>query len=104
MSATPAREYVVAALRRLGILDAYDAAKFRWVISKARAANEEFAQDHPDFALPSLALCYDAYAHVSYPDYYESGRRHAEFFAGLIRRHAPAACAVLEWGCGPAQR
>lgn len=103
MSATPAREYVVAALRRLHLLDAYNAAKFRWVAAKARAANEAFVREHPDFPLPSLALCYDAYGHVGYPDYYASGRRHAAFFAEQINTHIPADATVLEWGCGPAR-
>lgn len=107
------REYVVAALRAIRLLPAYNAAKFHLVVAKARADNEAFVREHPGFALPPLPLCYDAYAHTGYRDYFESGRKHAAFFAARIAEHAHVAAtflspesknlAVLEWGCGPAR-
>jgi SAM-dependent methyltransferase len=110
---THPREYIVAALRATRLLPAYNAAKFHYVVAKARAGNEAFVREHPDFPLPPLPLCYDAYAHVGYRDYFESGRNHAEFFGGKIAQHAQGAAtflspesgslAVLEWGCGPAR-
>lgn len=103
MSPAPAREYVVAALRATRLLPAYNAIKYRVVVGRHDAANRAFQAAHPDFAVPPLALCYDAYGHVSYPDYHESGRGHAAFFAGLINRHSGPDASVLEWGCGPAR-
>jgi len=100
---THPREYIVAALRATRLLPAYNAAKFHYVVAKAKADNEVFVREHPEFPLPPLPLCYDAYAHVGYRDYFESGRKHAEFFAGKINEHATADPAVLEWGCGPAR-
>jgi SAM-dependent methyltransferase len=64
--------------------------------------NREFAQRFPDFALPPLWLCFDAYNHVDLFHYRESGQRHAFQLAQLIQKHRPnEAVAVLDWGCGP---
>ena len=98
-----AREYVVAALRATRLLNAYNAAKFFYVAARARSGNDAFRREHPGFIVPPLALCYDAYAHVGYRDYFESGRKHAEFFAAQINTHVSENAAVLEWGCGPAR-
>jgi SAM-dependent methyltransferase len=81
----------------------YNTAKFHFVVSKAKANNETFVREHPGFSVPSLELCYDAYGHVSYPDYFASGKKHAAFFAGLMNEHGLRDAAVLEWGCGPAR-
>jgi SAM-dependent methyltransferase len=102
-NAAQVRERLVAVLRALHLLRAYDSLKRHWATRRARPDNAAFARAHPDFPVPPLDLCYDAYGHVSYREYAESGRTHAAWISGRIAQHAPAATAVLEWGCGPAR-
>ena len=99
-----AREYVVRILRFTGLLSLYDRLKFHACVARAREQNDAFVLEHPDFTLPPLELMYDAYAHVQYRVYHDSGRTHAEYLAGLARQHATSPIqSVLEWGCGPAR-
>jgi SAM-dependent methyltransferase len=98
------RERIVATLRATGLLQAYNEAKFVWLAARTAGGNAAFRREHPDEAFPPLRLAYDAYGHIGLRDYHASGLRHAEFVAGLIRKHAgPGSQRVLEWGCGPAR-
>lgn len=99
-----AKERIVATLRALGLLQLVNEVRFVGVAARAAADNKAFRAEHPGEAFPPLRLAYDAYGHVGLRDYHASGLRHAEFVAGLLRRHAgPGPLTVLEWGCGPAR-
>jgi SAM-dependent methyltransferase len=103
MTASP-REALVGALRRLRLLQTGDRVGFLLAALRARRENNAFRRRNADFPTPPLSLCYDAYGHVRYEVYRETGRRHAEFIASLIRAHGPpGALDALEWGCGPAR-
>ncbi len=89
-------------LRRLHLLDVAEAMRLPLEIHRRRSENRQFKQQHPGFELPPAALAYDAYGHLSWAYYLQSGLDHARLFADLISRHHPGqAIAVCEWGCGP---
>jgi len=58
--------------------------------------------EHPDFPVPPAALAFDAYNHVNWRAYHDSGALHARLIGGLIREHLSGdSHRVCEWGCGP---
>jgi SAM-dependent methyltransferase len=69
---------------------------------RARARNRAFALANPDFIAPPDDLSFDAYHHVDWTFYRDTGRSHAEVYARVIAENRPAGhLDILEWGCGP---
>lgn len=69
---------------------------------RARARNRDFQLANPDFAIPPEDLAFDAYHHVDWAAYRDTGRRHATVYARLIaERIQSRRLDILEWGCGP---
>ncbi len=97
------REKIVRILRACRLLSLYNAVKFQLIRMRYAGDNRRFRESNPDFAVPPLALAYDAYSHLSLSDYKRTGELHGAFIATLIREHAPNATNILEWGCGPAR-
>jgi SAM-dependent methyltransferase len=95
---------VVRLLRTTGLLQIYDTLKFHACVAAARSENRSFVAEFPHVTLPPLDLMYDAYAHVRYRIYHDSGRCHAEYLVDLALKFADSPIrSVLEWGCGPAR-
>ncbi len=91
-------------VRRIVPLAMVDYASYLWQVAKCRRANRRFLATLGHFPVPPRALAFDAYSHVDWRVYYETGRRHAQFFAELIGRHLPPGpLRICEWGCGPAR-
>jgi SAM-dependent methyltransferase len=91
-------------IRSLGLLEVADRVRFlqRW--AQSAGPNRAFLHAHPDFVVPPADLAFDAYNHVNWAAYYETGLEHARMFAGVIQETMPpGALSVLEWGCGPAR-
>jgi SAM-dependent methyltransferase len=93
---------LISLIRSLGLLKAADTVKY-WIHRLLLAPrNAAFRRRNPDFRVPPHDLAFDAYNHVDWHAYRDSGLRHAGVFAGIIRRHCPGnALDILEWGCGP---
>ena len=99
-----AREQLGLALRRLGLGPALDRALLALELLRHGRANRQFLAAHPGFVPPPADLAYDAYHHVSWPLYFETGIAHARYFGNLVRRHASSpSLRFCEWGCGPAR-
>lgn len=94
---------LVQGVRATGLLKAADTVKYWLGRARSRARNAAFVQRHPDFATPPDELAFDAYNHVDWPAYRDSGLAHARLFARLMAAQpaAQGALQVLEWGCGP---
>jgi SAM-dependent methyltransferase len=95
---------VATKLRRMGWIKAYDTVRFISAVWNTKDRNRLFLHEHPGFAVPPLGLAYDAYNHVNWEQYHDSGLVHAECFAGIINdQNFGNEPRVLEWGCGPAR-
>jgi SAM-dependent methyltransferase len=89
-------------IRSLGVLRYADAVKYGLQRLRVGARNRRFVRANPGFAVPPYDLAFDAYNHFDWHAYHDSGRRHAEIFARIIRQHgAGPGLRILEWGCGP---
>jgi SAM-dependent methyltransferase len=99
---TTARQRIARLLRKARLLTLADRVTL-WVERVRRyRANRRFLAEHPEFAVPPAALAYDAYNHVHWREYHDSGLLHARLVAGLIREHlAIDPLKICEWGCGP---
>jgi ubiquinone/menaquinone biosynthesis C-methylase UbiE len=73
-------------------------------IVSCHAANTRLAGAMSTIRFPPYALCYDAFNHCSYQQYYDSGLTHARYFLHVMRLFtARTDLVVCEWGCGPAR-
>jgi SAM-dependent methyltransferase len=98
------RQNVQAGLRATRLLGAFDLAHFAANWCKTRRNNGAFRRRHPDFALPPLRIAFDAFGSLDWTLYRQMGLQHAEYMAGLIRKHVgPRPGRILEFGCGPAR-
>lgn len=70
-------------------------------VFKRFADNQKARADFPGFKFPPIALMVDAHSRWDYRDYVAGGRKVAGLVTDLVRRHAPAAQTIFEWGCGP---
>jgi SAM-dependent methyltransferase len=96
------KRHVLAFIRSAGLLRRADRVMLIRGRLAARARNREFAQANPDFATPPEDLSFDAYNHVDWTAYRDTGRQHAEVYARLIAESTPGEkLDILEWGCGP---
>lgn len=88
---------------KIGLLPMVDAWKFRRALRRLEGPNRAFEQAHPDYATPPPELSFDAYNHIDWTYYRDSGIDQARFLAEVLRRHLPDRdpLDVLEWGCGP---
>ncbi len=97
-----ARQRIAELLRSTRLLTLADCLRFAVEYAASWRDNRRFAAEHPGFAVPPAALAYDAYHHLRWREYHDSGVAHARLVADLVRRHldepSPRIC---EWGCGP---
>jgi SAM-dependent methyltransferase len=99
---TTARQRITSLLRKARLLTPADRAMLLFELLKRCRSNRRFVAEHPGFAVPPAALAYDAYNHVNWREYHDSGILHARLVAELIRKHlANDPLKVCEWGCGP---
>jgi SAM-dependent methyltransferase len=99
---TTARQRITGLLRKARLLALADRAMLRVELFRRRRVNRRFLAEHPGFAVPPAALAYDAYNHVNWQEYHDSGILHARLIAGLVREHLAAdPLKICEWGCGP---
>lgn len=95
---------LVQGVRSSGLLKPADTVKY-WV-SRARThlRNARFTRQHPGFIAPPADLAFDAYNHIDWQAYHDSGLAHARLFARLLAAQpSDGPLRVLEWGCGPAR-
>jgi SAM-dependent methyltransferase len=99
---TAARQRITGLLRKARLLTLADRAMLCVELFRRRRLNRRFLTEHPGFAVPPAALAYDAYNHVNWQEYHDSGILHARLIADLIREHLAAdPLRICEWGCGP---
>jgi SAM-dependent methyltransferase len=98
----PNKQTVVQLLRRTGLLEVADIAKFRWVAAHSRAGRDRFRERHGNIALPPDDLAYDAYGTLDWEFYWSIGRELASELASIIKSERQSG-ELLEWGCGPAR-
>lgn len=98
------KQRMVAAARKLGLLPAFEYARYMSAARKAAAGNRAFLAQNPDFVAPPLWWLHDMYAHASYELYMTTGRDTATGITERIDRltglDAPR---VADWGCGLAR-
>ena len=98
------KQHLPRCLRAAGLLPAADRLIYMARCVRTCRDNRIFQAAHPDFACPPLALCFDAYNHVSYREYHDSGEMHARFLTELMVEGANGELRrICEWGCGPAR-
>lgn len=97
------KEFLVKLAKPLGLHPAVDRLRASLKAYQKGKQNRAFLLAHPDFIPPPAALAFDAYGHVNWQAYHDSGLEHATLFASLIKQHQPEASKVLDWGCGPAR-
>jgi len=99
---TAVRQRIVGLLRKVRLLTLADRAMLVVELVKRGRANRRFLAAHPHFAVPPAALAFDAYNHVDWQAYHDSGMLHARLVADVVREHlAAASLRICEWGCGP---
>jgi glycosyltransferase involved in cell wall biosynthesis/SAM-dependent methyltransferase len=97
-----AKRELLRLIRAAGLLGWVDRVRFIQNQLSSHRRNARFIRDHPQFPVPPADLAFDAYNHVDWLEYADSGRDHADTYAAIIRQNAPGrALAILEWGCGP---
>jgi SAM-dependent methyltransferase len=97
------KQHALQWLRRAGLLETADAARFRWLARDSGACRTAFTRTFGDAPLPPDDLAYDAYGTLDWTFYWGFGKLIAEFLAPRFRAHTDGAGHVLEWGCGPAR-
>lgn len=99
------KKLIKKTLNFLGLFPFVDRARARYHGYKNKQRNQNFLSSHPHFIPPPVDLAFDAYHHVNWEFYYNSGFDHAQLFANLIKKHtlAKETLHVLDWGCGPAR-
>lgn len=91
-------------LRKLRLLQFIDSIKLQIRIVQNRKKNKRFLSDYADFSVPPYHLAYDAYNHVNWQTYFDSGKEHARFIASMVNEYVPhdgTVKTICEWGCGP---
>lgn len=97
-----ARQRLSELLRTARLLGLADRFLFYVELLRSHRANRRFLAEHPDFPVPPAALAFDAYHHVRWREYHDSGIVHARLVADLVREHlAVDSLRICEWGCGP---
>ncbi|QYE36254.1 class I SAM-dependent methyltransferase [Polymorphobacter sp. PAMC 29334] len=94
------KQFVVAALRTMGMVRHADNARFQYVRRGTVARNATFHGVNPTLKMPPDRLLYETTSGVDHEGYYISGKDSADRFIGLIDTYLPGAVNVAEWGCG----
>jgi SAM-dependent methyltransferase len=98
----PPKQTALHLLRRLGLLEFAEAARFLWKARASQRMRDAFAESHPGVALPPDEVAYDAFGTLDWETYWNNGRETAAYLAAIITVIG-AKGRVLEWGCGPAR-
>ena len=104
----PRLQRLQAVFRAAGVLQYIESARFRVKQLQVYYRNRSFRHLNPDFALPPAHLAFDAYGHVDWCLYRDSGVELAQRLLQEIDQvRSDQALAsplqILEWGCGPAR-
>lgn len=92
----------INAIRSLGLLKVADTVKYWLARLAVSRKNRRFEREFPGFPVPLHDIAFDAYNHIDWYQYRESGLRHAGVFAEIIGRHQEKeSLRIFEWGCGP---
>ncbi len=96
------KRHILSFVRSAGLLRRADRVMLIRGRLSASWSNRGFARANPDFATPPEDLSFDAYNHVNWTKYRDTGRQHAQVYARLIAEStAEHRLQILEWGCGP---
>jgi ubiquinone/menaquinone biosynthesis C-methylase UbiE len=88
-------------LRKLNLLHTADMFRYKVEQAKNKKANTRFIAKHPHVSMPSDYLLYESH-NSSYGSYYYNGKKDAEYFTSLFKKHIGLKdVAILDWGCGP---
>jgi SAM-dependent methyltransferase len=91
-------------MRQLRVLAAAERLCFAYQVMRKGAINRAFVKSMPDEPFPPHHVLYDAMSSISYPDYFESGKRVANVLYSMARHYLPEnEVGICEWGCGPAR-
>ena len=99
----PIKFQIIQLFRRTGLLPLADRVLYYRRLSKYKASNQAFLKSNPEFCPPPADLAFDAFNHVSWELYWNSGKRSAKAFCDLIKKEYDKPVSVLEFGCGPAR-
>jgi len=95
------QQRVVAVLRTLRLLSLAERLRFVLAFVRSWPRNRRFLREHPDFVPPPAFAAYDAYNHVDWETYQDTGMRQAEMLSDLITAHlGRPPRRILDWGCG----
>lgn len=98
------KQRIVDLMRQGGILPAAERLRFAYHVLRDGKQNRAFVSSKPAEAFPPNHVLYDAMSSISYPDYFESGKRVADVLYSMAERFLPAPeVSICEWGCGPAR-
>lgn len=91
------------ALRRAGLMQAFDRLRYALIRLKNRKRNRRFLFENPGIAMPPDYMMYESFQ-LDYERYYLNGRKTAEWLASLVSKYMDlAGSRILDWGCGPAR-
>lgn len=90
---------------KLRLIPLTDYLRSRWKYIKLRKKNKNFLKKNPAFIPPPLELAFDAYGHIDYEFYENSGKEDAAWICEYLLKYTdPAEPLILfDWGCGPAR-
>jgi SAM-dependent methyltransferase len=93
---------LISALRAVGCLGLADWLYALWTAQQAAAINAAQVRAHPEITFPPAPLVFEVQGYARYDWWLESGAKHADALAAVMRVHAQHGVGrVLEWGCGP---
>lgn len=87
------KRHILSFVRSAGLLRRADRVMLIRGRLSASWSNRGFARANPDFATPPEDLSFDAYNHVNWTKYRDTGRQHAQVYARLIAESTGGASA-----------
>jgi SAM-dependent methyltransferase len=98
------KDFVKLILRKTKLIGVADYILFHFEIQRAKKSNAAFFLEKPGYKVPPRNLAFDAYNHVNWKEYHETGLAEAKGYAGLFKKYVSSnGPRFLEWGCGPAR-
>lgn len=98
------KQNIVFSLRKTGLLERADYAKFLFSFIRYFPDNIRFLTENKGVALPPDFILYESFGRLSYRSYYFNGKESAQYIAALLEKHKHLEkLKILEWGCGPAR-
>lgn len=95
------RQTVLATARHTGLLPLLEKRHFARSEKASAEDNAKWLAEHPNFRAPPLWWMHDMYAHTSYRQYWQTGKRDAAALLALLEEYGEGPLdRIAEWGCG----